>query len=82
MPQAIFDVVAKDPKEKHVPEDVRQAAMHEHGSDQRKENRNRCRLQSRISRRLTGKLSPETGSPVTMSLPADNFSREPWNTHK
>ena len=56
MTDAIFDVVAKDKKKKHVAEDVRDAAVHEHRSDQREVNRNRRRLQSRHLVPLTGEL--------------------------
>src|SRR5260370_40068674 len=54
MTDAIFDVVAKDKKEKHVAEDVRQAAVHEHRSDQGEVNGTRRRLQSRHFQGLTG----------------------------
>ena len=33
VPETILNVVAKDLEKQHVPEDVRQAAMHEHGGD-------------------------------------------------
>ena len=33
MAQAIFDVIAEDPEEKHVAEDVRDATVHEHRSE-------------------------------------------------
>src|SRR5204863_4252647 len=45
MAKTIFDVVAEDKKEKHVAEDVSDAAVHEHRSDEREINRNRRRLQ-------------------------------------
>src|SRR5439155_16241643 len=44
---AIFDVIAEDEKKEHVAEDMRDASMHEHGSDQREIDRNRRRLKSR-----------------------------------
>ena len=50
---AIFDVIAEDEKKKHVAEDVRQAAMHEHRSDQRQVNRDRRWLQARHLDALT-----------------------------
>ena len=56
MTDAIFDVVAKDKKKKHVPEDVRQAAVHEHRSEQREIDGNRRRLQSRHFELLAGEL--------------------------
>src|SRR5438552_12015376 len=56
MTEAIFDVVTKDKKEKHVAEDVRNAAVHEHRSEQRQVNRNRSRLQSRHLDALAGEL--------------------------
>ena len=54
MAQTIFNVVAKDPKEKHVAEDVRDAAVHEHRRDQREPNRNRRRLETRHLDALAG----------------------------
>ena len=50
---AIFDVIAEDEKKKHVAEDVRQAAVHEHRSDQRQVNRDRRWLQARHLDALT-----------------------------
>src|SRR6266478_9990650 len=44
--QPIFDVIAENEKKKHVAKDVRDAAVHEHGSDQREIDWNRRRLQS------------------------------------
>src|SRR6266571_292907 len=56
MPKSIFDVVAKDEKEEHVAEDVRDAAMHEHRGEQREVNRNRSRLQTRHFDSLSSKV--------------------------
>src|SRR5262249_4236848 len=39
--QAIFDVVAEDPKEQHVAGDVGKAAVHEHRRKERQVNRTR-----------------------------------------
>ena len=44
--QPIFDVIAENEKKKHVAKDVRDAAVHEHGSDQREIDWNRRRLQT------------------------------------
>src|SRR5437667_1800845 len=44
---AIFDVIAENEKKKHVAKDVRDASVHEHGSDQRQIDGNRRRLQTR-----------------------------------
>src|SRR5712692_7159864 len=56
VPDAIFDVVAKDKKKKHVAEDVREAAVHEHRSDQREVNGNRRRLQTNSTNGSTAKV--------------------------
>ena len=52
MAQTIFDVVAKDPKEEHVAEDVRDAAVHEHRSEQREVNRKRRFAETRYQHSL------------------------------
>ena len=41
VPESILDVVAKDKKKKHVAKDVRDAAVHEHRSQQSEIDRNR-----------------------------------------
>src|SRR5882762_4662220 len=52
--ETIFNIVAKDKKEKHVAEDVSDAAMHEHRSDQREVSRD---WRTWHSRRLYGLTS-------------------------
>src|SRR5204863_8471305 len=61
-----FDVVTKDEKEKHIAENVRDAAMHEHRGEQREVNRNRRRLQAWHFDALAGELldSYRTGDNV------------------
>src|SRR2546421_12848659 len=54
--ETVFDVVAKDKKEKHIAENVRDAPMHEHRGEQREVNRNQCRLQSWHLHALAGEL--------------------------
>src|SRR6267142_5796780 len=54
MPEAILDVVTKDPEEQHIAKDVGDAAVHEHRSDQREVDRNRSWLQSRHYEVLSG----------------------------
>src|SRR5205823_12803113 len=44
---AVFDVIAENEKKKHVAKDVRDASVHEHGSDQRQIDGNGRRLQTR-----------------------------------
>jgi hypothetical protein len=48
VPHAIFEVIAEYPEEKHVAEDVRDAAVHEHRSKQREIDTAGRRLQARL----------------------------------
>jgi hypothetical protein len=44
MTDGIFHIVAEDPEVEHVSQDVREAAVHEHGGEERQENGNGRRL--------------------------------------
>ena len=76
MTQTIFDVVAKDPKEEHVAEDVGNAAVHEHRSDQRQIDGNRRRLESRHFDAPAGKRVHDDAI-ASDYVPAGNDLR--WN---
>src|SRR6185295_2577162 len=57
VPQTIFDLVAEDPKEEHVSGDMRDAAVHEHRSNERevKRNRRQCVGESFVCSKLLQK---------------------------
>src|SRR5438552_6995937 len=53
--EAIFDIIAKDKKKKHIAEDVSDAAVHEHRSDQRE-------ISGNVSTGHSGRLYGLTGN--------------------
>jgi len=75
MPQTIFDVVTKDPEIKHVAEDVRQPAVHEHRCDQRQPDWYQSALQSGQGHALAGDWLDHHPIGRDYIAPADNFGR-------
>ena len=74
MAQSIFNVIAKDPKEQHISENVRQPRVHEHRSDEREVNRNGGGLQPRHLNVLAGEGLHENAIPRDDVAAANYFT--------